>query len=69
MEFVYVTEEGLAKLKEELHELKYVKRPVVSEKIATAREHGDLKENAEYHAAREELSFLDYRIALPAPAP
>ncbi len=57
-----MTEAGLEKLKEELHELKFVKRPIVSEKIATAREHGDLKENAEYHAAREELSFLETKI-------
>ncbi len=62
MEYVYITQAGLDKLKEELHELKFIKRPVVSQKIATAREHGDLKENAEYHAAREELSFLETKI-------
>lgn len=64
MEFVYITAEGLEKLKKELHELKYVKRPEVSQKVATARDHGDLKENAEYHAAREELSMVETRVQL-----
>ncbi len=54
--------ESLQKLKEELNNLKYKKRPVISQKVATAREHGDLKENAEYHAAREELSFMETKI-------
>jgi len=49
-------------MKEELHDYKFKKRPLVSQKVATAREHGDLKENAEYHAAREELSLLETRI-------
>lgn len=62
MQYEYMTEESLKKLKEELHESKYRKRPVVSQKVAAAREHGDLKENAEYHAAREELSFLETKI-------
>ena len=62
MEFVYLTQQGLDKLKNDLHELKYKKRPEVSQKVATARDHGDLKENAEYHAAREELSFLETKI-------
>jgi len=57
-----MTEESLKKLKEELHEYKFTKRPAVSQKVAAAREHGDLKENAEYHAAREELSFLETKI-------
>ncbi|HES59983.1 MAG: transcription elongation factor GreA [Calditrichaceae bacterium] len=62
MDFVYLTQDGLNKLKEELNELKYKKRPAISQKVATAREHGDLKENAEYHAAREELSFVETKI-------
>lgn len=53
---------GAAALKEELHRLKTVERPRVIEAIATAREHGDLKENAEYHAAREQQSFIEGRI-------
>ena len=64
MEYVYVTAEGLENLKKELHELKYVKRREVSEKVATARDHGDLKENAEYHAAREELSFVETKVQI-----
>jgi len=62
LDFVYLTQDGLNKLKEELNELKYKKRPAISQKVATAREHGDLKENAEYHAAREELSFVETKI-------
>lgn len=62
MEFVYLTKEGYEALKKELHELKYVKRPEVSNKVATARDHGDLKENAEYHAAREELSLVETKV-------
>lgn len=62
MEYVYLTKEGLDKLKNELHDLKFNKRPIISQKIATARDHGDLKENAEYHAAREELSLLETKL-------
>lgn len=62
MEFVYLTKDGLNRLKEELNQLKYKKRPAISQKVATAREHGDLKENAEYHAAREELSMVETKI-------
>ncbi|TFG97237.1 MAG: transcription elongation factor GreA [Calditrichales bacterium] len=62
MEYEYMSIESLQKLKEELNNLKYRKRPVISQKVATAREHGDLKENAEYHAAREELSFMETKI-------
>ncbi len=62
MEYVYLTESGLKKLKEELHDLKYKIRPDISKKVATARELGDLKENAEYHAAREELSLTETKI-------
>lgn len=57
-----MTVSGAAALKEELHRLKTVERPNVIEAIATARAHGDLKENAEYHAAREEQSFIEGRI-------
>ena len=62
MDYVYLTKEGLEKLKSELHKLKYKIRPNISQKVATAREHGDLKENAEYHAAREELSMVESRV-------
>lgn len=64
MEYVYLTAAGLEKLKNELHELKYTKRPLISQKVATARDHGDLKENAEYHAAREELSMVETRVKI-----
>lgn len=57
-----VTSRGAVRLKEELNELKTVTRPKIVEAIATAREHGDLKENAEYHAAREQQSFAEGRI-------
>lgn len=59
---VYVTTKGLEKLKIEINRLKYEERPKISEKVATARGLGDLKENAEYHAAREELSLMESRI-------
>lgn len=57
-----MTVEGAEALREELNRLKSVDRPRIIEAIATAREHGDLKENAEYHAAREEQSFMEGRI-------
>ena len=62
MSKVPVTAAGVERLKEELKELKSVKRPAVIEAIAEAREHGDLKENAEYHAAREQQGFIEGRI-------
>lgn len=57
-----LTARGAARLREELDELKSVKRPAVIAAIAEARAHGDLKENAEYHAAREQQGFIEGRI-------
>ena len=57
-----ITSQGLEKLKKELEELKNIKRPKIVEAIAEARGHGDLKENAEYHAAKEEQSRIESRI-------
>lgn len=62
VERVPMTKEGEARLREELQQLKSKDRPRVIAAIATAREHGDLKENAEYHAAREQQSFIEGRI-------
>ena len=62
MNRVPLTVRGAEQLRKELEELKTVKRPQVIEAIATARAHGDLKENAEYHAAREQQSFIEGRI-------
>jgi len=63
MNQIPITAAGAERLKLELKELKSVRRPAIIEAIATARDHGDLKENAEYHAAREEQSFTEGRIA------
>ena len=59
----YYTPEGLQKLKDELAHLEQVERPRVSQEIADARDKGDLSENAEYHAAKEEQSLLETKIA------
>ena len=59
----YYTPEGLKKLKEELDHLEHVERPRVTQEIADARDKGDLSENAEYHAAKEEQSLLEFKIA------
>ena len=63
MNKVPLTVSGVEKLREELIELKSVVRPRIIAAIAEARAHGDLKENAEYHAAREQQSFTEGRIA------
>ena len=57
-----LTSKGAQRLREDLDQLKSVKRPAVIAAIAEARAHGDLKENAEYHAAREQQSFIEGRI-------
>jgi transcription elongation factor GreA len=58
-----ITKQGLAQMEEELKQLKSVARPEVIRAISQAREHGDLSENAEYHAARERQSFIEGRLA------
>ncbi len=58
-----ITAKGAQRLREVLKELKTVDRPRITQAIAEARAHGDLSENAEYHAAREQQSFLEGRIA------
>tara|TARA_B100000427_G_C15446488_1_gene567536 strand:- start:684 stop:1163 length:480 start_codon:yes stop_codon:yes gene_type:complete len=62
MNKVPMTAEGAEKLKEELDNLKHIERPKIAQAIKEAREKGDLKENAEYHAAREQQSFAEGRI-------
>ncbi len=61
-DYVYLSREGYEKLKKELEELKQVKRPELSQKISEARDFGDLRENAEYHAAKEALTLLEAKI-------
>ena len=58
-----MTADGFQRLEEELRHLKMTERPAVIRQIAEAREHGDLSENAEYHAARERQSFIEGRVA------
>lgn len=62
-EINYVSKEGFEKMQVELHELKFVQRPFISKQIADARDKGDLSENAEYHAAKEDQGLLEARIA------
>jgi len=61
--FNYYTAEGLKKLKDELHEMRSVERPRISQQIADARDKGDLSENAEYDAAKEAQGHLEAKIA------
>ena len=58
----YLSKDGLEKLRAELEEMTTVKRPEVAQRIHDAKEHGDLSENAEYHAAREQQGFIEGRI-------
>jgi transcription elongation factor GreA len=62
-DIIYVTVEGLQKLKEELDQLRNVERPSISRQIADARDKGDLSENAEYAAAKEAQGMLELRIS------
>lgn len=59
----YYTEEGMKKLKDELHHMRTIERPSISQQIAEARDKGDLSENAEYDAAKEAQGLLEARIA------
>ena len=60
---IYVTEDGLHKLKEELDQLRKIERPMISRQIAEARDKGDLSENAEYHAAKEAQGMMEMKIS------
>lgn len=62
-QIVYFTEEGLKKLKDELHYMKTKERPSISKQIAEARDKGDLSENAEYDAAKEAQGLLELKIS------
>ncbi len=62
MDKIPMTADGLARLEAELKHLKSVERPTIIRAIAEARDHGDLSENAEYHAARERQSFIEGRV-------
>jgi len=59
----YYTAEGLKKLKDELHQMKTIQRPAISDQIAEARDKGDLSENAEYDAAKEAQGLLEMKIS------
>jgi transcription elongation factor GreA len=61
-EVIYVTEEGLQKLREDLEQLRSIERPMISRQIAEARDKGDLSENAEYSAAKEAQGMLEMKI-------
>ncbi|HXF67766.1 MAG TPA: transcription elongation factor GreA [Burkholderiales bacterium] len=63
MSKIPITVAGVEKLRAELHELKTVQRPAIASALAEARSHGDISENAEYHAAKERQSFIEGRIA------
>jgi transcription elongation factor GreA len=60
----HVSKEGFEKMQKDLHDMKYVQRPFISKQIADARDKGDLSENAEYHAAKEDQGLLEGRIAM-----
>jgi transcription elongation factor GreA len=62
-DIIYITEDGLQKLKEELDQLRLVERPMISKLIADARDKGDLTENAEYSAAKEAQGMLEMKIS------
>lgn len=62
-DYIYLSAEGFDKLRKELDELKQYKRPEIAKKIAEARDFGDLKENAEYHAAKEAQLVLETKIS------
>ncbi len=62
-DIVYITEEGLQKLKDELDQLRNIERPSISKQIADARDKGDLSENAEYAAAKEAQGLLELKIS------
>jgi transcription elongation factor GreA len=62
MNKIPMTADGFGRLEEELKQLKSVERPAIIRAIAEAREHGDISENAEYHAARERQSFIEGRV-------
>ncbi len=59
----YLSKDGFEKLQKELHDLKFVQRPFISKQIADARDKGDLSENAEYHAAKEDQGHLETKIS------
>ena len=61
--FIYLSKEGMEKLKDELNNLKSIERPKIINQIAEARDKGDLSENAEYDAAKEAQGLLEARIA------